>query len=324
MAGPSVSLYAGMLGRGCLVVLGLKAAWGSPDESWRFLRCALLTVAIVAFVLASLLALNLTVSGRSRVLDSYLYIFDGSLGFQPSFLLGQLFARHKLIAAAAQASYFALPAVIALVSAGYLKSGAPWRLLAILTSAGVFGYLLYWAFPATGPLYAAGAGFPAFPHSFATLAQMQPHPITLPVPAPRNAMPSLHMAWALLLGFSCRPFSRLARGFALAYVFLTIVATLGTGEHYLADLVVALPFSIAVQALWTSSQGITRYTALAGGTSLMLIWLFALRYGSQVFLLTPIIPWVCVIVSTAISLALGRSLYSPPSHPTAADANRLH
>ena len=255
VAGPSLSLYAGMLGRGCLVVLGWKTIWATPEESGRFLRCTVVAAAIVAFVLASLVALNLTVSGRSRVLDSYLYVFDGSLGFQPSFVLGQLFARYRPLAAVARGSYFALPLVIALASAGYLRSGSPWRPLAILTSAGVLGYLLYWVFPATGPLYVAGATFPNLPHSFATLGQMHPHPITLPIPAPRNAMPSLHMAWALLLWFCCRPFSRLSRGFALAYVLLTVVATLGTGEHYLADLVVALPFSVAVQALWTPSAG---------------------------------------------------------------------
>lgn len=324
VAGPSVSLYAGMLGRGCLAVLGWKTVWANPEESRLYLRWSLVASGIVAFVLASLLALNLTVSGRSRVLDSYLFVFDGSLGFQPSFVLGQLFARCRLLAAVARVSYFGLPVVIALVSAGCPKSRAPWRLLAILTSAGVLGYLLYWVFPATGPLYIAGASFPGSPHSFATLRQMQPHPITLPIPAPRNAMPSLHMAWALLLWFSCRPFSRLAREFALAYVVLTVMATLGTGEHYLADLVVALPFSVAVQALWASAREFSRYAALAGGTSLMLIWLLGLRYGSEVFLLTPFIPWACVIVSTAISLALERFLYvSVRSHPTSADANRL-
>jgi hypothetical protein len=153
---------------------------------------------------------------------------------------------------------------------------------------------------------------------------MHPHPITLPISTPRNAMPSLHMAWALLLWCSCRPFSSLSRGFALAYVVLTVVATLGTGEHYLADLVVALPFSVAVQALWTPSRNVVRYAVLAAGTSLMLMWLLALRYGTEIFLLTPVIPWGCVIVSTAISLTLERFLYfSQPSHPTAADASRL-
>jgi hypothetical protein len=309
VAGPSVSLYAGMLGRGCLVVLGWKAIWASPEESRRFLRCLLVTVGIVGFVLASLLALNLTVSGRSRVLDSYLYVFDGSLGFQPSFLLGQLFARDRLLDTVARASYFCLPVVLALASVGYLRSESPWRPLAILTSAGVLGYLLYWIFPATGPLYVAGANFPNSPHAFATLGQLRPHPITLPIAAPRNAIPSLHMAWALLLWFNCKPLSRLSRGFALAYVVLTIVATLGTGEHYLADLAVAVPFSVAVQALWTGVQTNVRFVGLAVGTGLTLIWLAALRHGTQFFLLSPAIGWSCVLGSTMTSLALQRRLH---------------
>jgi hypothetical protein len=311
VAGPSLSLYAGMLGRGSLAVLGCTAIWASGDEGRYSQRCALIAAGIVTFVLASLVALNLTVSGRSRVLDLYLYTFDGSLGFQPSFVLGQLFARYQPLAAVARASYFGLPIVIAVVSSGYLRSASPWRPLAILTSAGVFGYLLYWIFPAMGPLYLAGANFPNAPNLFATLAQMHPHPITVPVSAPRNAMPSLHMAWALLLWFGCRPFSRIARGFSLAYVVLTVVATLGTGEHYLADLVVAVPFSVAVQALWAPSQRIGRYAVLAGATSLTLMWLLVLRYSLDIFVLAPAITWGCVIVSTAISLALERFLYLP-------------
>ncbi len=69
----------------------------------------------------------------------------------------------------------------------------------------------------------------------------------------------------------------------MTYVALTVIDTLGTGEHYLADLAVALPFSVAVQALWTRTQGNMRYAVLAGGTSLTLIWLVALRYCRRQF-----------------------------------------
>lgn len=297
IAAPSVNLYAGMLGRGGLAVLGWRTIWASPQESRRLLRISLLPVGIVLFVVASLLALNLTVPTGSRVLDSYLYVFDGSLGFQPSFLVGQLFSRYKPVADLARASYFGLPVVIALACAGYLKSGSPWRPLGILASAGVLGYLLYWVFPATGPLYVAGASFPG-----------SPHPIALPTLVPCNAMPSLHMAWALLLWFNCRPFSRVSRGLALTYVVLTVLATLGSGEHYMADLAVALPFSVTVQALWTPVQTTTRYAVLAGGTSLTLVWLVMLRYGTEFFLLSPAVPWGCVIASTILCLVLERLL----------------
>ena len=308
VAASPVSLYAAMLGRGGLVVLGWRTIWSIGEERRRLLRISLLPVGIVLFVLATLVALNLTLE-RSRVLDSYLYVFDGSLGFQPSFVLGQLFLRYRPVAELARATYFAVPLVIAMTCAGYLKYGSPWRPLGILASAGVLGYLLYFVFPATGPLYVFGASFPGSPQLFATLAEMHPHPIDLPVPAPRNAMPSLHMAWALLLWFNCRPLSRTARGLAVTYVVLTVIDTLGTGEHYLADLAVALPFSVAVQALWTGVRGNTRYAVLAGGASLTVIWLVALRYGTRFFLLSPAVPWGCVIGSTIVSFMLGRLLY---------------
>jgi hypothetical protein len=306
----SVSLYAGMLGRGALVVLGLTAIWAIPEEKRGLLRIFLLPVGIVSFVLASLLALNLTVATHSRVLDSYLYVFDGSLGFQPSFLVGRLLLRHRLLAEVIRTAYFALPVFIGLACAGYLGYRTPWRPLAILASAGVLGYLLYFVFPATGPLYVAGASFPNSPHSFAALRQVHPHPIDLSVPVPRNAIPSLHMAWALLLWFNSRPFSRTVRGLALGYVLLTVLGTLGTGEHYLADLVVAFPFSVAVQAGWTDCRVIHRYALTAAAASLTLLWLALLRYGSNFFLASPAVPWGCILVSTIVSLLLLRRLRS--------------
>jgi hypothetical protein len=300
----SISLYSGMLGRGALTTIGLMAIWTTPEETLRLRRIFLLPVGIVSFVLASLLSLNLTVATHSRVLDSYLYIFDGSLGFQPSFLFGRLMLRHGLFAGLVRTVYFALPVFIGLICAGYLKYRTPWRPLAILASAGVIGYLLYFVFPATGPLYVAGASFPDSPHPYATLGQGHPHPIALSVPVPRNAIPSLHMAWALLLWFNSRPFSRTARGLALAYILLTVVGTLGTGEHYLADLVVAFPFSVAVQAGWTRCQAIHRNAILAAAATLTLLWLVLLRYGSNLFLASPAIPWSCILVSTLVSLLL--------------------
>lgn len=308
-AAPSVSLYAGMLGRGSFLVLGWRAICGPPQESLSLRRILLIPIGIVSFVLASLVALNLTVMTHPRVLDFYLYMFDGSLGVQPSFLLGQLFVRYKPLAEVALAAYLGLPFVIGLVCAGYLKYGSPWRLLGILASAGLLGYFLYFAFPATGPVYVAGASFPGSPHPFATLKQMHPHAITLPFRAPRNAIPSLHMAWALLLWFNCRPLSRSSRALAMIYVVLTVVATLGTGEHYLADLAVAVPFSVAVQALWTRSHHKARYRVLVAATGLTLAWLIVLRYGTNFFLLSPTIPWGCILVSTVASLMLVRFLH---------------
>jgi len=48
---------------------------------------------------------------------------------------------------------------------------------------------------------------------------------------------------------------------------------------------------------------------LAGGTSLTVIWLVALRYGTRFFLLAPAVPWGCVLGSTIASFMLERFLY---------------
>ena len=125
-------------------------------------------------------------------------------------------------------------------------------------TAGLFGYFLYLIFPAAGPLYLTGRQFPGSPFPFSELRSLllRGHVLRMiPISQDvcRNAMPSLHMTWALLMAFNCKPFPRLVRALAVMYVFATVLGTLGTGEHYLIDLVVAFPFAVAVQALGTHS-----------------------------------------------------------------------
>jgi membrane-associated phospholipid phosphatase len=65
---------------------------------------------------------------------------------------------------------------------------------------------------------------------------------------PRNAVPSLHSAWALLIWWSLRYSKNWMRGLATVFLALTLLATLGLGEHYPIDLVVALPFAVAAMS----------------------------------------------------------------------------
>lgn len=66
--------------------------------------------------------------------------------------------------------------------------------------------------------------------------------------APRNCVPSLHMTWALLCALYIAP---RFRPVAIVFAVMTALATLGTGEHYLIDLIVALPFTAAI--CWVNS-----------------------------------------------------------------------
>jgi hypothetical protein len=73
--------------------------------------------------------------------------------------------------------------------------------------------------------------------------------------SPRNCMPSLHLTWALLLvALSERRWLRYTMA---CFAALTAVATLTTGEHYVIDLIAAVPFTFCV--LWLSRQS-ARFT----------------------------------------------------------------
>src|SRR6202035_2122095 len=48
--------------------------------------------------------------------------------------------------------------------------------------------------------------------------------------------------------WNSKPLLRPLRTILVLYAFLTVVATLGSGQHYLVDLLVSLPFALAVQA----------------------------------------------------------------------------
>jgi membrane-associated phospholipid phosphatase len=58
-------------------------------------------------------------------------------------------------------------------------------------------------------------------------------------------MPSMHLTWALLIAINAR--SAVLRVGLWVYVVLIAAATLALREHYLVDLIAAVPYTIAVQ-----------------------------------------------------------------------------
>src|SRR5207249_279782 len=92
----------------------------------------------------------------------FLYAFDGSLGFQPSFLLGRMLYYHAGLAEPVQTLYFAIALPIALVYATQRRRGYAlgYKILPLLMAASAGGYLLYFVLPATGPVYEFAGQFP--------------------------------------------------------------------------------------------------------------------------------------------------------------------
>jgi hypothetical protein len=114
------------------------------------------------------------------------------------------------------AVYGGLPLAAALI---LIVSARRTECMTAIVLAGLIAPVFYVLFPAVGPAW-----------------------VNIP-DAPRNCVPSLHMAWALILAVYSPSRLRVPAGLFAA---LTVCATLGLGEHYILDLVAAVPYTFAV------------------------------------------------------------------------------
>jgi sulfite exporter TauE/SafE len=96
------------------------------------------------------------------------------------------------------------------------------------------------------------------------------------------------------------------------------MATLGTGEHYFVDLVVAFPFALMVQALCTYSLPFSsgpRRAAFLFGTFVTLIWMAVLSFTVSIFWISPILPWTAIVATVAPSILLWNRLMAAEIQP---------
>ncbi len=303
---------AAMLGLGSFLVLGVRATNSKGVERKRLFVLLGPALGLVLFIFGVQHALNFAGQIHSKTFDLYLYTFDSSFGFQPSFVLGRLFHRSAAIRDLCYLTYQTLPLAMALVYLGYLDARASqpnWRLLQLFLATGIVGWLFYNFVPATGPRYAFPGAFPYGVPSRAFAGSLER--ISVSTEFPRNAIPSLHVAWVLLLWWSCRPFARWARAASLCYLLVTLIATMGIGEHYFVDLIAAIPFALMVEALCPSSAAPrTRVFSFFSGLLLTLAWLGLVRFGTSLVLKSRLMPWTLAILSTAAAL-----LIEPTLHP---------
>lgn len=256
------------------------------------------------FPLCSLLigyTLPLTTWLRPKTYDALLLAFDGSLGFQPSFVLGRFLPEGSHAWGLTTVIYYALPLGASIVYASHLAcewegKRQPVLILALLLSMMIVGFGQYGIYPAVGPKHAFPAIYPQ--HSPpVTLIDMQP--MTVP-DTPRNCMPSLHLAGALAICWNSRLWPRWGRLLAGLFLLATIFSTLALGEHYLIDLVVAVPFTLIFQAAWTVSVPLeepVRRDPLVAGAGLTVIWYILLRLSLRFFLVSPLIPWISMLLT---------------------------
>jgi len=314
-----------IVGLASLTVLGIRVVWARGEERallwWAYLPALLF---VGALWLAPPL-LDLTQTILPKTLDLYLYSFDCSLHIQPSFLVGQLFWKLPWLKTISIYFYLSLSVIIALTYVESLlqqgKKALP--VFLALLYLGPIGWIFYNFFPATGPVHLFPATFPLHPLSIAEAMRLSLHPVV--VESARNAIPSLHMSWVLLAWWYAKKFSPWAKVVSLAFVIFTVLATLGTGEHYFVDLVVAWPFTLMIYSLfcfalpWNNKE---RATGFLGGLLGVFLWFALLRCANPMFWISPLIPWSFVVATITLAQAQKNRILAAASVPARAPAER--
>ena len=117
-------------------------------------------------------------------------------------------------------------------------------------------------------------------------------------------MPSLHTAWVLMLSWWTYRQRRWVRVAAGLFLFLTLLATLGLGEHYLIDLIVAVPVALASCAVITPLLPGNRipWVALGVGLGLSIFWFVLFRSPMLSIASRPQIVWPLSVATLSLSL----------------------
>jgi hypothetical protein len=293
------------LGAASLLVLGWRAWRCKGAARLRVLAVLLPACLVLGSVPLIFFFLILTIQLRPQTYDALAYASDGTLGVQLSFALGRLFAAVPLLATVSLLVYCTLPLAFMVLLVLHLRGKGPpvYDLLPSFLCVAVSGFLTYLIFPITGPLFVFGDSFPHAPPSAASVLA---GPLNVP-DVPRNCMPSLHTAWALLLWWHARPLGRSLRWGAAVWLVFTVLATLGFGAHYAFDVVVAFPSALACRALCLQTPpALTahRHWTVFWGVLLTATWLVLLRHGLW---LLDVSPWLTASAALAtIGFALAR------------------
>ena len=269
----------------CLIIAVVECL-RRPESGKAFLRFA------GEFAIIPMLAFTSVFSGHvicdlaANTYDYALLRFDESLGLPLYKILGEIVHSSRVLKVLTQAPYSSI--LIGVMLCQYLQKTRPKagsvdiiNIFVLSLALGLLGYALL---PACGPYALLGK-------EFFMQAMPQANPGLLPeyTFAPRNAMPSLHFTWALLLFINAYTYGFLSRMFFLALLVMTFIATLGLGEHYFIDLVVAFAFSLMIQGICAR-----QFKPAIAGFIMTALWYIFLMLGAGIYLSTPALSWVLI------------------------------
>ncbi len=297
------------LGASSILCSCFEALRAKGAERLEFLSILYPSVIVPLFVLQSVFYLGLTSLLHPLTLDRFVYAVDWSFGTQVSFESGKLLQAIPVLRSLCVAIYMFLPASLAVVYV-FESNQASDSSRTVITSfivAAICGYVLYHFYPVVGPVNAFKEWYPS---RAPLLSDLQIVPIMV-VPVDRNCMPSLHFSWALLQWWHSRSLARWIQWIAFAWLIITALAALGLGLDYLIDLIVAVPFSVAVRGiaslLGRKHESASKRAVLWGGL-MTIAWLAVLRIDVGFLIAVPGLVWALSIGTISFSVLLEKRL----------------
>jgi hypothetical protein len=299
--GEQVYLSATFFGLASILILSWRYASAPAANKERIATILWDVILLPGLCVISVIAVSAAIHVSPLTYDSLIYAFDRALGVDASFAAGRVFSEHYAVMFLCGVFYNCLPISMGLLiglQSRHRPAGSPdvrWAFAAL----GVAGFLMYQLCPAAGPRYLFRAAFPYGPPPAHSIALVR---VPISGQFPRNAMPSLHVGWSLLIVYNSWRRSRAMRAFSLVALVLTAFATLGAGEHYLADLIVVLPLTVAVQLGCQDLR--SRLPQVIASVGITVVWLIALRTGMLVRTASPLALWSFIVATITVPAAL--------------------
>lgn len=273
----------------------------------------LLRLALPIGVCLSLFGLWLTGQHVPFTLDNFYYAFDGLLALPLAHWMAGLCRRFPTLWGFATVAYQSFWVVLSLFIFAQCRTDQKLagRLMSRWILAGLLGWLLYLVVPGAGPEVAFRS---RFGDMLPAPMMVELIPLQVVENRPRNAMPSLHMTWALLLALAGWEMGRTWFTTGTLFAALTVFSTLGLEEHYLIDLLVSVPFTVMVYDLPSLFERKGRreaVTAVAGGAALTALLLLVIRFGTEPLRAAPWAANLIVIAVIALAFLLHRRSAGP-------------
>lgn len=272
--------------------------------------------AISLFFILFLPALHLTTIALSTVYDYHILALQDALGLRWTIDMIKHVPEGSPLFQYCGFAYFSILGTVVLMRAAEIQQKSPGNIFTLFIAAAVVGYASYYVTPGIGPPWT----IPAFPNDIPAPGDYAVATFTAPYSAfPRNAMISLHTAWAILMILSALSLGRWISILFIVMGLSNIAATLVLRMHWVLDLVPSVSLAVGVYlAFWNHPPTHRlRLRLVASLAAIIVFWLVVVRTSPMLFARHPWLGEAALVLSLvwpilALAMATGRFRASRP------------